>query len=348
MLALLGLLGAMVAGLTADMVLSKSPEEEIDDSADTEPTGEDGDAHAADNGDLLDFDGVHANQEQGDPPISTDELPAPEDLLLSGGSGADNLFGQGGHDTVAGQRGDDFIGGRGGDDLLDAGAGDDHAWGGTGDDTVYGGAGRDVIEGEDGDDKIDGGTGDDALAGHEGRDLIAGGEGMDTVLGGAGDDTLAGGGADDWLAGGFGNDVLRGDAGSDTLDGNDGDDVIWGIGAEGDGGTDFLNGGAGDDRLMIGAKDYAHGGEGADTFALDDWISGGDIAHISDYTPGEDQIFVVYDPASHPDPALTLVGTPGSADATVMLDGLPVAYIAGGAGMDLSAIRLVSADQLAA
>ena len=77
MLALLGLLGAMVAGLTADMVLSKSPEEEIDDSADTEPTGEDGDAHTADNGDLLDFDGVHANQEQGRSEEHTSELQSP-------------------------------------------------------------------------------------------------------------------------------------------------------------------------------------------------------------------------------------------------------------------------------
>jgi polyisoprenoid-binding protein YceI len=54
------------------------------------------------------------------------------------------------------------------------------------------------------------------------------------------------------------------------------------------------------------------------------------------------------DAAAHPDPQITLESAPGSADAVLMIDGLPLANVAGGAGLLLDAIRLVPADALSA
>jgi hypothetical protein len=81
---------------------------------------------------------------------------------------------------------------------------------------------------------------------------------------------------------------------------------------------------------------------------LADWSDGGALARIADFSPGEDELVVVYDPATHPDPQLTLVSLPGSSDATVMLDGLPVAELAGGAGLDAGLFRLMPMVQAAA
>ena len=155
---------------------------------------------------------------------------------------------------------------------------------------------------------------------------------------------LRGGAGQDWLNGGFGADTLIGDEGSDTLDGGAGDDAIWGI----EGGapeTDFLNGGTGNDSLFIGAGDYASGGEGSDSFVLGDWAGNEDLSRITDFNPDDDEIVVLYDPAEHPDPMVTLLTEDGSADATVMLDGLPLAHISGGAGLDPGMVRLVQATR---
>jgi Ca2+-binding RTX toxin-like protein len=334
MLALFGLLSAMFAGLSVETATVEEPAVGRDgdegDRSEQDPNGED----------LLDW------QDPADDPVSTDTPPeVPVDQVLAGGSDADSLFGEAGRDSVAGDDGGDLLGGRGGDDLLDGGNGDDHAWGGTGDDILLGGAGRDVLHGEDGADSLDGGAGDDSLVGGEGADLVAGGDGQDVLAGGAEGDRLAGGAGNDWLTGGYGDDSLAGGTGTDTLDGGNGDDRIWG---DDDDDADFLNGGSGDDWLGVGAGDYAHGGTGADTFALTAWLDGGQIAQISDFAPDEDEIVVIYDAAVHPDPQLTLVSEPGSPDTTVLLDGLPVAQVANGAGLDLSTLRLVAADQLAA
>lgn len=169
-----------------------------------------------------------------------------------------------------------------------------------------------------------------------------GGEGDDTLLGGSGDDALDGGEGADWLSGGYGNDVLSGGAGQDTLDGCAGNDTLWGFDDQdqSDGG-DFLNGGTGDDVLMIGAGDFAHGGEGADDFVLGDWIGDGDVAHISDYNPNEDDIVVLFDAVAHPDPHVELITEDGSDDATVLLDGIPLAVIANGAGLSVDALTLM-------
>src|SRR5262249_30997362 len=131
---------------------------------------------------------------------------------LSGGAGADTLYGDGG------------------DDLLDGGPGSDRVYGGAGQDTVgfdgaEGAALRDRrhVAGTPG----HGGlhppvafrailrvahtpalsTADDAYTGGELADHLAGNDGSDTLYGSAGDDTLDGGAGIDHLYGGAGTDT---------------------------------------------------------------------------------------------------------------------------------------------
>ncbi|MFZ1480220.1 MAG: calcium-binding protein, partial [Paracoccaceae bacterium] len=105
----------------------------------------------------------------------------------------------------------------------------------------------------------------------------------------------------------------------------------------------FLNGGDGDDTLTLGAGDHGTGGAGADDFILSQWLGEGGFATIADYQAGEDQIVVVYDPATHADPELTLAPVDGTSDVTILLDGAPVGLVTGGAGMDVGEITLMAA-----
>ncbi|MBC7738602.1 MAG: calcium-binding protein, partial [Candidatus Saccharibacteria bacterium] len=190
-----------------------------------------------------------------------------------------------------------------------------------------------------------GDAGADLLDGGSGSDAIIGGEGMDSLLGQAGNDALQGGAGADQLAGGFG---------ADTLDGNDGNDTIWGDVAGlslAEGGTgvsgpvqiDFLNGGAGDDVLHVGAGDYASGGTGADDFALHDIAPGQALMQIMDFNRDEDSLVMQYDASVHTAPQITVVTDPGSPDATVLLDGVPVAQVLGGAGLTAGDVALQAA-----
>lgn len=380
MLAILGLFGAVCAGFLADSVLSSKSVQDQDDEAEGFGPEEDAPASPSDGseaeGNMLDW--VHGEPEaqpqmplaqfdtdaeqdlatepdplgetnsRDDGPDSSDLPQEPEPgIVLEAGEGDSILTGQSGDDTVTGGSGGDLLGGRDGDDSISGEAGRDVIHGGAGADSLDGGDGADTIHAEDGDDVIQGGDGDDMLAGHEDADRIEGGAGSDTVMGGAGSDTLDGNAGDDWLAGGFGNDLLRGGAGSDMLDGNDGADTLFGFDpAAPDADADFLNGGNGDDVLWLGANDHGHGGAGADEFRIGDWIGEGQFARIADFDPSEDEIVVVYDAQSHPDPHLTLVSDEGSPDVTVFLDGLPLAEIAGGAGLELSQLRLLASADL--
>jgi hypothetical protein len=92
---------------------------------------------------------------------------------------------------------------------------------------------------------------------------------------------------------------------------------------------------------MIGAGDYADGGEGADVFTIGDWIGEGEFAHITDYNSSEDEIVVVYDALAHPDPQIELITEEGFPDAVVWLDGIPLAVITGGAGLTVNALTLM-------
>lgn len=367
MLALLGLFGALFAGLAADAVVSGRPHQTEDaDEDEADPPEDDADGAGGPRPDMLDYalgDGGwdqlaqdQADQAESDrlagttgtdpaPHLSTDDVPAPpENQILQADDSGQALTGGAGDDAVTGGAGGDHLAGGAGADTLDGRDGNDTLYGGAGADALTGGAGDDSLVADGGDDTLAGGAGDDWLAGCEGDDLLDGGDGDDSLLGGEGDDTLLGGAGQDWLAGGAGNDVLVGGEGSDTLDGGEGDDTIWGL----DDDVDFLNGGAGDDLLVLGAGDYGTGGTGADIFALAGRHDGGAVAQITDFDAAEDELVVVYDALAHPAPLIDLSSAEGSPDATVTLDGIPIAVIANGAGLDASLLRLVPQGAFAA
>lgn len=354
MLGLAGLFGALVAGGVADAILGgkdagtadeATPPADADDGAQDE---EDRFAH----GDLLaappDEDGFEPLQETGpsqwdlllrDPwagpevvadqgavtgPQSSDDMPPPPDRDVCGTPGDDALRGGAGQDTLSGGASHDWLAAGAGDDVLEGGAGDD------------------TLEAGQGDDNLAGGEGDDVVRGHTGDDTLRGGAGHDNLVGGAGDDDLRGGGGDDTLAGGYGDDRLHAGAGADLVFGGHGADVLDGRSGEvEEAGPDLLNGGAGDDVLLLGAGDTAYGGPGADLFDLAAYDSPQDEQVIGDFDPEVDRLVVRYDPSAHPDAELSVqpsTDDPGSAD--IMLDGVRLARVAGGAGLTAADIEV--------
>lgn len=329
MLTLFSLLGAVFAGVVAEGAIALSHPNDAE-----EP--EEGEAGAAipPPGDLLvDEDG-----------IATDDIAEPEDegLTYLGDAGGNLVDGGETGDDLDGGAGDDQVNAKGGDDTITGGDGDDLIWAGDGADLVAAADGDDQVQGGAGDDTLAGGVGDDSLAGHAGDDSLSGDAGADTLLGGAGDDTLDGGEGADWLAGNDGNDLLVGGGGADTLDGGAGEDTLFGTFPEGDdGGAGFLNGGGGADQLWLGAGDFGHGGEGSDDFLLSQWLHEGGYATISDYNAAEDQIVVVFDPAIHADPQITVEPLVNTDSVQILLDGQPVATVNG--SVDVQDIRLLAA-----
>lgn len=325
MLGLVGLLGALIAGMSMD---SLSVEQDGGREAEDSPP-EDADWTVSTA--FMDADPAGpANTGGTDPdgqPVSDDVPDTPDpDLSLSGGKGDDVLQGRGGADALIGAEGQDQLYGGEGQDVLAGGDGDDGLWGDAGGDALTGDAG------------------DDLVAGCEGDDSARGDQGDDSVIGGTGDDSLAGQSGDDLVDGGTGRDALFGGDGADELEGGAGNDTLWGDG-DGDGGPDaepdFLNGGRGGDALHLGAGDYGNGGQGADAFTLQDFAPGKPVVQITDFDPAEDQLVVIYDAALHPDPQLTL-GLGGGA-TLLMLDGVPLASLTNGAALDLATVRLQAA-----
>ncbi len=122
-----------------------------------------------------------------------------DDPNLTGGKGADNLFGSyadetltgfAGSDELLGGSGNDVLKGGAGDDMLSGGAGNDNLDGGADNDNLNGGAGDDILDGKAGNDMVDGGFGNDNLQGGAGNDVLIGGAGADVMKGGAGADTF--------------------------------------------------------------------------------------------------------------------------------------------------------------
>ncbi len=236
-------------------------------------------------------------------PTSTGSGNLPDDDVLYGGDGHDEIHGISGDDTIKGGNGNDDLSGNSGADHLYGNDGADTISGNSGDDHIFGGAGNDVITGGSGDDRMQGDGGADNLTGGSGADTVSGGSGDDTLSGNSDDDLLTGGSGDDLLNGNSGNDRLEGDAGSDTLNGHSGDDILFGgsgqdrvVGGSGNdevhggdnndrvyggSGNDILSGGLGNDYLSAGTgddsveggsgNDKMFGGLGADTFT---WSSG--------------------------------------------------------------------------
>ncbi|TCM86998.1 hypothetical protein [Rhodovulum steppense] len=98
----------------------------------------------------------------------------------------------------------------------------------------------------------------------------------------------------------------------------------------------------------------AEGAQAADMSVgsnLDDWLAmtSGAPTLIDDYDELEDALFVVYDAETHPDPVLSVgPSDTGAEDATILLDGMPLAVVSGGAGLDLSMVSLVPTAQFPA
>ncbi|BFM15408.1 hypothetical protein R50073_15910 [Maricurvus nonylphenolicus] len=198
----------------------------------------------------------------------------PDDDILYGGTGNDELYGRAGDDIHYGNSGQDFISGGSGDDIAYGGNGQDEIKGGSGNDSIYGDSGNDTLSGGLGDDHLEGGTGNDTLSGNSGNDALFGDSGTDTLKGGNGDDSLDGGSGSDTLQGNSGDDTLFGQSGHDTLQGGTGNDSL-----DGGTGNDHLYGNAGDDTLIGGSgNDHLIGANGADILnggAGNDQLNGG-------------------------------------------------------------------------
>jgi len=114
-----------------------------------------------------------------------------------------------------------------------------------------------------------------------------------------------------------GDDVVFGAGGSDAIFGNQGDDTLYADTYAGYAGADTaadwnaLFGGQGDDQLVSGAgQDDLWGGQGGDVLtggASADWFvfePGSGVDVITDFTPGEDRIFVMANMNGVGDPVL--------------------------------------------
>lgn len=328
-------MGAVFAGFMVDAL--SSPDRDAQEAEDhTDRTGEEPAVEGT--GSLLE----EPEAAQAGLPKSDDVAdPRDPNVTLQGGAAHDILTGNEGDDQVSGGVGNDLLGGRGGRDLISGGVGADWIHGGAGQDSLHGAAGSDDLQGEEGDDLLAGGSGDDRLSGHAGQDHLVAGAGDDSLSGGDHDDSLRAGAGSDTVLGGYGDDLAIGGAGTDEVDGGDGDDTLWGGQPDTeDGAADFLNGGVGQDQLHLGAGDHASGGTGADAFVMQGAQSGDPVAQITDYDAAEDRLVLQYDSALHDRPQVTIQSEPGSPDATILLDGVAVAHVLGGAGLSAADVQL--------
>ena len=232
-----------------------------------------------------DADDVDVIDGEGDGDDAPVVPPQSENDTLSGGSGADKIYGMAGNDLMNGGAGHDSLWGNSGNDIGNGGSGNDTLYGGKGDDTLSGDSGNDTVKGDSGNDILNGGTGRDTLSGGSGDDQLFGGSDADILSGGSGNDALSGGGGDDTLNGGSGNDTLIGGDGADALTGGSGIDTadysnasaavkvdLHGHKASGQGndtldGIENVIGSAFDDTFKGDKRDNSFdGGEGNDVF----------------------------------------------------------------------------------
>lgn len=220
---------------------------------------------------------------------------------MTGGAGADKLYGRDGDDSLSGLSGNDYLAGGNGQDTLYGGDGNDALYGNAGLDTIYGGAGNDIIDPGTGYyETLYGGAGDDIYIINENyfmpysTMIENANEGNDTVITSNGSFTLANNVENLAFVGvtggnGTGNSLANtivGNTGNNTLDGGAGNDVLYGDNANttlsdgmaggtsdyliGGAGNDVLWGQSGDDTLDGGTgNDTMRGGTGNDTYYVD-------------------------------------------------------------------------------
>lgn len=88
------------------------------------------------------------------------------------------------------------------------GSGDDQITGNGDKNILIGGDGADILRGELDNDRLEGGVGADILEGGAGRDVLLGGDGSDRLFGGAAVDVITGGLGQDRMVGGSGRDTF--------------------------------------------------------------------------------------------------------------------------------------------
>jgi glucose/arabinose dehydrogenase len=216
-----------------------------------------------------------------------DRLASIEDVR--GGTGNDQLTGNGASNRLDGGDGDDMLSGGDGDDELIGGAGNDRLNGGLGADRMVGGDGNDSYEVDDAEDVVvefaGGGTDlvtatvDYALAAHVEDLRLTGGALVGT--GNAGANRITGQGLNNRLDGGAGDDTLSGGDGNDTLAGGEGlDRLIGGAGADAflferpTDGTDTIRDFDAEDRILISASGFGGGlVEGMDLVATGRFVA---------------------------------------------------------------------------
>ena len=197
-------------------------------------------------------------------------LGTPQNDILNGTNGNDEIRAFDSEDTLNGRNGSDILYGAAGDDSLNGGLGNDLLNGNGDRDTINGGSGEDIVNGGSGNDILRGGTNDDSLNGETDNDIIFGNAGNDTLNGGLNSDRLYGGDGIDSLVGNKGDDRLYGGSDRDFIQGDDGNDTLIGSQdndtLQGNSGKDVLNGGSGNDELSGGEEaDKLFGKDGNDT-----------------------------------------------------------------------------------
>jgi Ca2+-binding RTX toxin-like protein len=241
---------------------------------------------------LIGFEGVIGSNDAAHGDVLTGDAQA---NMLVGLDGDDSLVGGAGNDTLVGGLGYDTLEGGDGDDWFQDGVGSyDNTYTG---DSLVGGAGIDTVDYSNsldvcmvdltdswysfpnspysdaycdtlvGIENIVGSQYFDSLLGDGAANLIRGEGGWDYILGRGGDDTLLGGSD---------NDTIDGGAGNDSIDGGTGNDLLIGSA-----GIDIIQGGMGDDLIHGGADDVVDGGDGFDTFRLEDNIGIGSTFDLS-------------------------------------------------------------------
>jgi Ca2+-binding RTX toxin-like protein len=199
---------------------------------------------------------------------------------VSGGSGNDELTGDGLANLLNGGGGNDALKGGGGGDTLDGDLGNDTLDGGTGHDTLDGGSGIDVAS------YASSGAGVTVNLAVSGAQNTVG-AGVDSLvrierlLGSAFGDILMGNAGANFLSGGAGNDKLYGRAGNDTLEGHDGNDRL-----DGGAGVDTMKGGTGNDSYFVDTVgdvvvELAAGGKDAVYASVDYVLAGLNVEVLS-------------------------------------------------------------------
>ena len=178
----------------------------------------------------------------------------PVGATISGGTGADHLWGGPKNDVINGDSGTDTLEETAGSDTLNGGAANDTfvIVDRPGSDTYIGGDGFDKLsffptvnagvhvtldnaydDGFGGNDNVR--TDVEHVVGTGFADSLAGSSGPNRLDGTVGNDWINGAGGADTLLGGSGNDTIFGGAGFDSIDGGSGTDTCY---VEADGGTE--------------------------------------------------------------------------------------------------------------